>query len=416
MAAAALVFALLSGILAPKAEAGETAKVVVTIGVPAKIMTTPQLSTKALAFAELPGWEADDHLSAWKTFVISCPAVLSLAGSKKSPKSSSAELVRVCRDALALANGGGKMTGAKAKTFFEMNFSAQRIEQAIAPGLLTGYYEPLIKASRTRTTDYTTPVYRRPGDLVNVVAESERGAKSAQFTHMRQTAGGLKPYLTRAEIEQGGLEGKGLELLYFRDPVDVYFLQVQGSGRIELPNGDKIRITYDGKNGYPYTSIGRELIQAGTFTPDNMSLKALANWLKADRARAAPVMWKNESYVFFRELGAEEGEAALGALGTGLTPGRSLAIDTAYHALGTPIYVSAPAITHANAKNEGFNRLMIAQDVGSAIKGPERGDIFFGSGDKAGRIAGVTKHPGHFYVLAPRAAAAATEAVAGTAP
>ena len=423
----ALVFGLMSSIFTSTAEAGQssnpspnqaakpTAKVVVTIGVPAKVMSTPPLTMNAVPFAELPGWEADDHLSAWKTFVVSCPAVLSLAGSKKSPKAPSAELARVCRDALALANGGSKMSGVKAKAFFEKNFAAQRVEQAIAPGLLTGYYEPLIKASRNRTGEFTTPVYKRPADLVNVVAESERGAKSAHFTHMRQTAGGLKPYLTRAEIEQGGLQGQGLELLYFRDPVDVYFLQVQGSGRIELPDGEKIRITYDGKNGYPYTSIGRELIQAGTFTPDNMSLKALANWLKADRARAAPVMWKNESYVFFRELGVDEGEAALGALGTGLTPGRSLAVDTAYHALGTPVYVSAPEITHASAKKEGFNRLMIAQDVGSAIKGPERGDIFFGSGDKAGRIAGVTKHPGRFYVLAPRADGAATEAVAGTA-
>lgn len=378
-------------------------------------MSNPSLTMNVVPFAELPGWEADDHLSAWKAFVVSCPAVLSLAGSKKSPRAPSAELVRVCRDALALANGGGKMSAVKAKAFFETNFAAQRVEQAIAPGLLTGYYEPLIKASRTRTGEFTTPVYKRPADLVNVVAESERGAKSAQFTHLRQTADGLKPYLTRAEIEQGGLQGQGLELLYFRDPVDVYFLQVQGSGRIELPDGEKIRITYDGKNGYPYTSIGRELIQAGTFTPDNMSLKALANWLKADRVRAAPVMWKNQSYVFFRELGADEGEAALGALGTGLTPGRSLAVDTAYHALGTPVYVAAPEITHASAKKEGFNRLMIAQDVGSAIKGPERGDIFFGSGDKAGRIAGVTKHPGRFYVLAPRATGALTEAVAGTA-
>ena len=373
-------------------------------------MKPAPVAHKPVAFAELPGWDTDDHLSAFKAFVTSCPAVLALAGTKKATKTPSPELAELCRRAMALAARPTRTTGSEAKAFFEQNFVPHRVEQTLTPGMLTGYYEPLLKAARTPTGDYKTPIYKRPADLVNVVAESERGAKSAQFTHMRQTAGGLKPYLTRAEIESGGLEGQNLELLYFRDPVDVYFLQVQGSGRIELPDGQKIRITYDGKNGYPYTSIGRELIEAGTFTPDTMSLKALAAWLKADRKRAEPVMWKNESYIFFREVMSQEADAALGALGTGLTPGRSLAVDTAYHALGTPIYVSAPDIVHASAKGEPFNRLMIAQDVGSAIKGPERGDIFFGSGDKAGRIAGITKHAGHFFVLAPRTAHLATEA------
>ena len=380
-------------------------KVVITVGVPDKIMNPSAITKKPAAFADLPGWDRDDHLSAWKAFVTSCPAVIerSNAGKgNKSPASGPAgALADVCQFALSLAASGRRMTGAGAKGFFEANFRPKAIVQEVKPGLLTGYYEPMIKASRTPDDTYRTPVYRRPGDLVNVVAESERGAKSEKFTHLRQTGEGLKPYLTRAEIEQGALKGQGLELLYFRDPVDVYFLQVQGSGRIELPDGEKIRITYDGKNGYPYTSIGRELIEAGTFTPDNMSLKALANWLKADRKRAEPVMWKNQSYVFFRELKGAQADGAMGALATGLHTGRSLAIDTAYHALGTPIYVAAPEITHASDKGEGFNRLMIAHDVGSAIKGPERGDIYFGSGDKAGKIAGVTKHPGHFFVLEP---------------
>ena len=210
--------------------------------------------------------------------------------------------------------------------------------------------------------------------------------------------------------------GEGLEAdLALLEALDGLDQLLQGAGQpIELPDGEQIRITYDGKNGYPYTSIGRELIDSGTFTPDNMSLKSLANWLKDDHARAAPVMWKNQSYVFFRELKGAEAEGAMGALSIPLQTGRSLAVDTGYHALGTPIYVSAPGIVHAG-KPDGFNRLMIAQDVGSAIKGPERGDLYFGSGDEAGKLAGVTKHPGRFYVLAPRALGALTEAVAGTA-
>lgn len=385
-------------------------KIVITIGVPDKPMTQSSIGYKPMTFADLPGWQGDDHLAAWKAFLTSCPTVIDRASAAKADKSdddmrtrsvSRRALTGVCRAALDRAASGSKMTGAAAKSFFEVNFRPKKVEQQVKPALLTGYYEPLIKASRTATAEFRTPIYRRPSDLVNMVAESERGAQSDKFTHMRQTEAGLVPHLTRAEIERGALQGQGLELLYFRDPVDVYFLQVQGSGRIELPDGSKIRITYDGKNGYPYTSIGRELIQAGTFTPDNMSLKALANWLKADRKRAEPVMWKNESYVFFRELKGEEADGARGALGTGLHTGRSLAIDTAYHALGTPIFVAAPEITHASATGEGFARLMVAHDVGSAIKGPERGDIFFGSGDKAGKIAGVTKHPGTFYVLEP---------------
>ena len=378
-------------------------------------MTTKSITMSSVPFAALPGWETDDHLAAFKAFVASCGPVLAAAksGGRTGAAGTSQALADVCQLAVLQAKNG-KVTRASARAFFEANFRPERVEQAIAPGLLTGYYEPLIKGSRTPSSVFRTPVYKRPSDLVNVVAESERGAQSHKFTHLRQTAQGLVPHLTRAEIEQGGLTGQNLELLYFRDPVDVYFMQVQGSARIELPDGEQIRITYDGKNGYPYTSIGRELIDSGTFTPDNMSLKALANWLKDDRARAAPVMWKNQSYVFFRELKGAEAEAAMGALSIPLQTGRSLAIDTGYHALGTPIFVSAPGLSHAGTA-EGFNRLMIAHDVGSAIKGPERGDIFFGSGDKAAKVAGVTKHPGRFYVLRALSGKVGTE-TAGRSP
>ncbi len=404
---------LLAG-LAPSADAGQGSKVSQGAAPADKAMTpnpTPKMTAKSIAkspvpFTALPGWEKDDHLAAFKAFVASCGPVLAAAksGGRTGAVGASQALADVCKLAVLLKT----ITRASARMFFETHFHPERVDQAATPGLLTGYYEPLIKGSRAPSSVYQTPVYKRPADLVNVVAESERGAQSHKFTHLRQTANGLVPHMTRAEIEQGGLKGQDLELLYFRDPVDVYFMQVQGSARIELPDGELIRITYDGKNGYPYTSIGRELINSGTFTPDNMSLKALGNWLKDDRARAAPVMWKNQSYVFFRELKGAEAKGAMGALSIPLQTGRSLAVDTGYHALGTPIFVAAPNITHAG-KADGFNRLMIAHDVGSAIKGPERGDIFFGSGDKAGKIAGITKHPGRFYVLRPVSGKSGTE-------
>lgn len=357
-----------------------------------------------VAFPDLPGWAEDDHLAAFKAFVASCKPVLDAArsGSKAGATPAPKGLLDTCQLALATVKSGKPMTRAAARTFFETYFQPNSVEQSAGgQGLLTGYYEPLIKGSRAATAEFQTPVYKRPPDLVNVVAESERGAKSSQFTHMRKTAAGLVPYLTRAEIEQGALKDQNLELLYFKDPVDVFFMQIQGSGRIELPDGEKIRITYDGKNGYPYTSIGKHLIQAGTFAPESMSLKALSSWLKKDRKRAEPVMWENKSYVFFRELKGEEAEGAMGVLGIPLQPGRSLAVDTAFHPIGLPIYVSAPGLTHANAKAAPFQRLMISHDVGSAIKGAERGDIFFGSGDSAAKVAGVTKHPGHFVVFVP---------------
>lgn len=381
---------------------------------PGKPMPTQAHTFEPATFADLPGWESDDHLAAWKAFVASCKPVLDAAkgGSKAGPKPTPQALLDVCQHALTTASSGRAQTRAGAKAFFESHFKPHRVRHAAAEGLLTGYYEPLIQGARQPVGAYQTPVYKRPADLVNVVAESERGAKSAAFTHMRKTDNGLVPYMTRAEIEQGGLKGQNLELMYFRDSVDVFFMQIQGSGRIELPDGSKIRITYDGKNGYPYTSVGRQLIDDGQFEPEKMSLKALAAYLKSDRKRAEGVMWQNKSYVFFRELQGAEAEGAMGVLGIALQPGRSLAVDTAFHSIGMPIYVASPALTHATPattkpdsnKPAGFARLMVAHDVGSAIKGPERGDIFFGSGDKAGRTAGVTKHPGAFFALLPIAA------------
>ena len=220
---------------------------------------------------------------------------------------------------------------------------------------------------------------------------------------MRKTDTGTQPYFTRAEIEQGALANKGLELLYLADPVDVFFMHIQGSGRIHLTDGTTTRINYDGKNGHPYTSIGRYLVEKGLLDANKVSMQKLCKWLRDDPERGKQVMWQNASFIFFRELKDVDADAGpMGALSVPLTPGRSLAVDPTYAPLGSPVYVSAPTLPPVSGKKgAGFNRLMVAQDVGSAIKGPERGDIYFGSGDKAGKIAGVTKHPGNFFVLVP---------------
>ena len=384
-------------------------------------MKSAAIVYKPLTFAELPAWNEDDHAAAFKTFRKSCERVLASARERaaadKVPSPPTA-LVRACTAAGQLPAHVSKDA---AKTFFEENFTPNALSHKGPKGLFTGYYEPLIQGSRTPQGQFKTPVYKRPPDLVNLVDETQRGTVGASLTHARKTDKGIEPFFTRAQIEQGALKGKNLELLYFADPVDVFFMQIQGSGRVKLTDGTVMRVHYDGKNGHPYTSIGRYLIEKGLLAADKVSMGALARWLKADPERAKKVMWQNASYVFFRELKGAEASGPLGAMNAALTPGRSLAVDPGHHALGTPIYLSAAGMMHVNKAGGAFNRLMVAQDVGSAIKGPERGDIYFGSGDAAGRLAGVTKHAGQFFVLLPneaplRAQAAQTKATTKKTP
>ncbi|MEZ5873834.1 MAG: MltA domain-containing protein [Hyphomicrobiales bacterium] len=208
-------------------------------------------------------------------------------------------------------------------------------------------------------------------------------------------------YYTRAEINDGALEGRGLELLYLDDPVELFFMQIQGSGRVRLTDGSWVRLGYAGKTA---TAIPRSescLRRAVRNRLRGLTMEGLKWWLRADSARGKALMEENASYIFFRVLpAAEAGDGPVGAQGVPLTPGRSLAVDASYHALGTPVFVAAPDLDTPDGVP--FRRLMIAQDVGSAIRGKERGDIYWGSGEEAGAIAGVTKHKAHFYILLPK--------------
>ena len=395
--------------VAPKPAAAKTA-----------VLSNATASAKGVApwyrpvtFAELPDWAQDDHLAAFKVFLRVLRArhrqrARAGAGRRQGSATVAARPGRRLRRGQACRRRDRDKD--KARAFFEARFTPNAVVKKGQTGLLTGYYEPLLEGSRTRTDKYRTPIYKRPPDLVNVVDDTRRGAlKPGALTHVRKTATGTEPYYTRAEIEGGALKGKRLELLYFADPVDVFFMQIQGSGRVKLTDGTTVRVHYDGKNGHPYSSIGRYLTEKALFAADRMSMSALADWLRADPERGKRVMWQNTSFVFFREIKDETG-APLGAMRVALTAERSLAIDTAYHALGTPIYVTVPTMKHV-PKGSPFNRLMVGQDVGSAIRGPERGDIYFGSGDGAGKLASSTKHPGKFFVLVPNGTS--KEAAAG---
>ncbi len=373
-------------------------------------------SYEPIAFDALPQWSNDDHLAALKAFQASCPPLMARERTATG-KPTDAGVLAICRTAMDLP---AKVSRAEARAFFQRHFQPHRVRHAASEGLMTGYFEPMLEGSRRREGRFQTAILKRPPDLVTLVSETGKQVTKpdtpalASLTHARRAAAGLVPFATRAEIAAGALADKNLELIYLADEVDKFFLQIQGSGRIRLTDGTTIRVHYDGKNGHPYTSIGRYLIAKGLLAADKVSMGALGRWLKSDAARARHVLNQNASYVFFREMPADAG-GPLGAIQVSLVAGRSLAIDPAFHRLGSPVYVSAPTLKpkgHAHP----FNRLMVAHDVGSAIKGPERGDIYFGSGETAGRIAGVTKHPGNLFVFLPANAASPSAQPGGPPP
>ncbi len=343
-----------------------------------------------VAYDALPGWPADDHALALETFRASSDALFL----RLSPTS----VVDRLRADLAATPARQR---AAARAFFERHFvphrQAPNLAQPATQGFLTAYYEPVLPAAHIASSVFPVPLHRRPADLVNLVNEADRAAANTDLSHARKTASGLIPFPTRAQIDQGALDGQALEIFYVADEVDRFFLQVQGAGVLALPDGTEVRVTYDGKNGHPYTSLGRHLVDTGQATSAEMSLDFLGRWLRADPGRGRVTMWRNKSYVFFREVPGAT--APRGVLDVPLTPLRSLAIDVAHHALGLPIFVDAPQITHLTGA--AFQRLMVGQDVGSAIRGLERGDIFVGTGADAGAKAGITKHAGSFFVLLP---------------
>ncbi|MFN3869632.1 MAG: MltA domain-containing protein, partial [Hyphomicrobiaceae bacterium] len=218
---------------------------------------TPAVTFQSVGFESLPGWSDDDHLAALKAFAKSCSRVVAAvrAGNRSGATPPPPELLSACADAAQLL--AGKPTRAAARRFFESHFEPHRVVHADRTGMLTAYYEPVIEGSRTASSVFTAPVYRRPPDLLNLVSEGERGARADQLTHARRTPAGWEPYPTRQQIEEGALAGQGLELVFLKDPVELFFMQVQGSGRIDFGDGTSMRVTYDGKNGHPYTSIGR---------------------------------------------------------------------------------------------------------------------------------------------------------------
>lgn len=357
-----------------------------------KIKKKP-MQTLPVSFTSLKNWQQDDHLAAFRAFQISCQKFIK---ERKVPVSKySKKRLKICERAMR-ANITHKIG---ARQFFEQNFIPLRV--ITSRSKLTGYYEPELKGSRTKTAHYNVPLYRRPPDLVSLYSDKKRAAHNHKLSYMRRVGDKLVPFPTRRAIEQGALDGLGLELVYLSDKVDAFFMHVQGSARIKFEDGTTTRLGFDGKNGHPYSSIGMHMKEQYKLRPHQLGLDAVKSWLREDKDRGNKVMWHNKSFIFFRELEKEQSELGpLGAEGVSLTPRRSLAVDGSYHQLGLPIWLEVPTLNHHGSN--GFRQLMIGQDVGSAIKGPARGDIFWGSGEAAGVVAGGTNHKGIFTVLMPR--------------
>jgi membrane-bound lytic murein transglycosylase A len=292
-----------------------------------------------------------------------------------------------------------------ARHFFEDAFTFCRVADPLRPqGLFTGYFEPAVSGSLLKTDGFQVPLLRRPDDLVQFNADERRrsGLAYGRYVH-----GVPAPYHTRRAIEEGALDGQGLELCWLQSWEDAFFIHIQGSARVSLPDGQVLRLTYAAKSGRPYTAIGAQLVANRHLTPATVSMQSIRNWLADHPREARAVMWNNESYIFFRK--ADGLDDRLGAIGAGkaqLTPGRSIAIDKSHFAYGTPVWLETTLPSATSPTPDAFHHLLIAQDTGSAITGLARGDIFCGWGETAAHQAGHMKQPGNMVVLLPHAVAA----------
>lgn len=353
---------------------------------------------KPVDFKDCPGWEEDEQLGAFQAFARSANRVL-----EKPYKSGS---LGISFEALAPVFADSRETivetDAQARQFFEKWFRPARIvPPEAATGFVTGFYEPEVIASPIRTETFTIPFLKRPADLVDIDDTNRPAGFDPYFAYARQSTSGLVEYFDRQAIESGALEGQGLEIAFVESPVDAFFIHVQGAARLKMTDGSLRRITYAAKTGHRFVGIGKILIERGEIALENISMQSIRAWLADNPDQAQALLWNNHSYIFFRE--AEVEDTSLGPIAAAkvpLSPGRSLAVDRLLHTFGTPFYIHAPDLKTFGGDH--FARLMIAQDTGSAIVGPARGDLFAGSGDAAGEIAGGIRDDADFYALVPR--------------
>src|SRR5271167_207629 len=361
----------------------------------------PDAQYEPVDWTKLDGWANDDHAAAFAAFLTSCRA---LNGERRPGRETAIteELKNVCQRASAAI----PLDDDGARKFFEDNFRPLRISKlGDSEGFLTGYYEPIIEGSRVPTGEFVAPLYRRPPNLTISGRRKLGDAFPSKGVKVGRRVGRRKivPYYDRAAIEDGALDGWHLEICWLRSQIDVLFAQIQGSARIKLEDGTVLRVNYDSHNGWPYTAVGRVLIERKFLAKDEVSMQRIRDWMQANPDMAQDVRRRNKSYVFFRITDLATEDEAVGAEGAPLVPGRSIAIDHALHVYGMPFFIAADLPLANEKAATKFRRLMVGQDTGSAIVGPARADIYFGAGDEAARMAGRIKNSGNFVMMLPRA-------------
>jgi membrane-bound lytic murein transglycosylase A len=353
-----------------------------------------------VAWTDIAGWKDDDHLLAYKAFRLSCRPI----SVQRDPPADSKALGSSLGDPCRVARAAELSDGARARAFFEAHFLPLRISRlGEDQGFVTGYYEPILDGSRTQTDVYTVPVYRRPSNLfVRGFKQDAPSLPNKGEVFRKIGRRKLVPYYDRAEIEDGAIAGRGLEICWLKNQTDLLFAQIQGSARIRLEDGSTLRINYDAHNGYPYTAVGRILIDRGIIPREQMSMQKIREWMEQTPDGAKELRRQNRSYVFFRQVPLSDKDEAVGAQGVPLTPGRSIAVDKALHVYGTPFFIEGVLPIESEQSKTPFRRLMIAQDTGSAITGPARADLYFGAGADAGRVSGRLKNNMRFVILVPK--------------
>jgi membrane-bound lytic murein transglycosylase A len=347
-------------------------------------------------FADLPGWADDRPDLAWPALLVGCRRLVAMPA-----------VAAVWQSPCDAAVAAGDVDAPRARAFFEAHFSVWQVTAADGgdTGLATGYYEPLVNGARTASARYATPLYAPPDDLLTVDLASLYPELAGKRVRGRLDGRKVVPYWTRADIEAGRAPLDGKALVYIDDPVDAFFLEIQGSGRVKLDDGSVVRVGYADQNGQPFRSIARVLIDRGALTADRASMQAIRAWGSAHAAQLPALLDENPSYVFFRIVPAPEPgtlEAAIdgpiGALGVPLAAGRTIAVDPRAIPLGAPVYIA----TTTPLSDAPLDRLVLAQDTGGAIRGAVRADFFWGFGADAGRDAGRMKQPLRVWLLWPR--------------
>jgi membrane-bound lytic murein transglycosylase A len=436
------------------------AAAMLTLSAPVAAENEPEVKTnirigssqfEPVDWVRMDGWAEDDHAAAFETFMTSCSAILRAGPEARPDRPVFRGLHQACQAAVNIKPKDAK----EARAFFEEHFRPVRITPAgETAGFLTGYYEPIVDGSLQATEEYSHPLYRTPPGLKRGVAArakvaavkasrpkaakakttakgkaapksakaavssatktaTKTAAKSAADAAEAATGGSKKTakkrggrkagkFYDRAAIEDGALKGRDLEIVYLKDPVDSFFIHIQGSARVRLAGGGVMRVNYESQNGHKYTAVGRFLIDREIVTKEEMSMERIRQWMTANPEEGKELRRLNKSYVFFRQTGLAEDKEPVGAQGVSLTAGRSIAVDRNLHVYGTPFFIQSELPIDSEVPTTRWRRLMIAQDTGGAIIGPARADIYYGAGEPAGTISGRFKQPGQFVMLFPK--------------